>query len=84
MKSWVVAWQRWDRERARDWVWCGGGKERVTRWRGESLSLSWKQEHHLPGDPSYSFRVLLIPKDETCLAVSEAPHRGLLEAYQER
>jgi hypothetical protein len=83
MKSWVVAWLRWERERER-LGFCVGGRERVTRWRGESLPLSWKQEHHLPGDPSYSFHVLLIPEDETCLAVSETTHTALLQAYQKR
>lgn len=58
----------------------GGGREGVTRWRGECLSLSWKLEHHLRGDAFHSFHVLVIPEDEACLAVSEPSHKTQLQA----
>jgi hypothetical protein len=89
MKSWEVAslaCLRWDRVGVRERLLGKGerSRERVTRWRGEGLTLSWKQAHHLPGDPSYSFHVLLIPEDETCLAVSETLHAILLNVPWKR
>jgi hypothetical protein len=66
-KSWEVAslaWLRWKRERGSDWVWIvrTRGKGLKERRRRRESPLSWKQEHNLPGEPSYSFVFYLSPR----------------------